>query len=155
MPGNYAEALAMLASSLDYLGAAAAGGQIPEPVLGEVLLGLEAAGARHAAARSAVLSRFDAAGWHDSDGYQNSSSWLRDKAGMTGPTARRRVRQMRTLRSRPRLAAAMAEGRLSESYADRIITWTKPLPADMLDATDALILSVIQAGGTLTMCAWW
>jgi uncharacterized protein DUF222 len=149
MPGGYAEALAMVASGLDYLGAAAAGGQIAEPVLGEVLLGLEAAGARHAAARSAVLSRFDAAGCHDADGYQNSSSWLRDKAGMTGPAARRQVRQMRTLRSRPRLAAAMGGGLLGESWADRIVAWTRPLPADMLDTTDALILSVIQAGGDL------
>jgi hypothetical protein len=146
MPGGYAEALAMVASGLGYLGAAAAGGQLAEPVPGEVLLGLEAAGARHAAAQSAVLSRFDAAGGHDADEYQNSSSWLRDMAGMTGPAARRQVKQMRSLRSRPRLAGAMAEGRLSESYADRIITWTKPLPADLLGTTDALILSVLDAG---------
>jgi hypothetical protein len=83
-PGGYGEALAMLACSLDYLGAAAAGGEIPEPVL----LGLEAAAAKHTAARSAVLSLFDAADCHDSDGYQNSSSWLRDKAGPTAPSPR-------------------------------------------------------------------
>jgi Domain of unknown function (DUF222) len=139
----------MVASGLDYLNAAAAGGQIAEPALGEVLLGLEAAGTKHAAVRAAVLSRFDAADCHDSDGYQNSSSWLRDKAGMTGPAARRQVRQMRTLRSRPRLAEAMAGGWLGESYADRIIAWTRPLPGDMLDTVDALILSVLQAGGDL------
>src|SRR5215468_8427845 len=74
MPGGYAEALAMIAGGLDYLNAAASSGEISEPVLGEVLLGLEAVGARHAAARAAVLSRFDAAGCHDADGYQNSSS---------------------------------------------------------------------------------
>jgi hypothetical protein len=96
MVDGYAEALAMVTSGLDYLNTAAAGGEIPEPALGEVLLGLEAAAARQAAARAAVLSRFDAADCHDSDGYQNSSSWLRDTAGMTGPAARSRVRQMRT-----------------------------------------------------------
>jgi hypothetical protein len=79
-PGSYGEALAMVACSLDYLGAAAAGGEIPEPVPGEVLLGLEAA-ARQAAARAAVLSVFDAGDCHDSDGYQNSSSWLRTGRG--------------------------------------------------------------------------
>ncbi|HEX6454384.1 MAG TPA: DUF222 domain-containing protein, partial [Trebonia sp.] len=148
-PGNYGEALAMVASGLDYLGAAAGGGEIAEPVLGEVLLGLEAAGARHAAVLSAVLSRFDAGDCHDSDGYQNSSSWLRDKAGMTGPAARRQVKQMRMLRSRPRLAAAMGQGWLGESYADRVVTWTRRLPADMLDVTDELVLSVLRAGGDL------
>jgi hypothetical protein len=40
----------MTIGSLDYLGAAVAGGEIPEPALGDVLLGLEAAGARQAAA---------------------------------------------------------------------------------------------------------
>jgi hypothetical protein len=144
-PGGYAEALAMLASGLDYLNGAAAGGEIAEPALGEVLLGLEAVGARHAAARALVLSRFDAADCHDSNGYQNSSSWLRDKAGMTGPAARKYVKQMRTLRSRPRIAEAMGEGWLSQSYADRIIAWTKPVPADMLDTTDQLIVSVLWA----------
>jgi hypothetical protein len=149
MPDGYAEALAMVASGLDYLNTAAATGEIPEPALGEVLLGLEAAQAQQAAARSAALSLFDAADCHDADGCQNSSSWLRDKAGMTGPAARGRVKQMRTLRSRPRLAAAMSEGWLSESFADRIVAWTKPLPADMLDVTDELVLSVLRAGGDL------
>ena len=94
-PGNYGEALAMVTCGLDYLDAAAGSGELPEPVLGEVLLGLQAAQARQAAVRSAVLARFDAADCHDRDGYQNSLSWLRDKAGMTGPAARRAVRQMR------------------------------------------------------------
>jgi len=148
-PGSYGEALAMLTRSLDYLGAAAAGGEMPEPVLGEVLLGLQAVAARQAAVRSAVLSLFDAADCHDSDGYQNSSSWLRDRARMTGPAARRQVKQMRMLRGRPRLAAAMGQGWLGESYADRIVAWTRPLPADLLDATDDLVLSVLRAGGDL------
>jgi uncharacterized protein DUF222 len=149
VPGSYTEALTMVASGLDYLNRAATSGEVDESCYGEVLRSLQAAAARHAAARSAFLSLFDAAGCHDSDGYQNSSSWLRDKAGMTGPAARRQVKQMRSLRSRPWLAEAMAEGRLSESCADRIIMWTKPLPADMLETTDALILSVLESGGDL------
>ncbi|MBO0802718.1 MAG: hypothetical protein J2P25_06540, partial [Nocardiopsaceae bacterium] len=83
VPGGHAEALAMLSASLDYLTSAVAEGELAEPVLGEVLLGLQSAAAKHAAARSQVLSRFDAADCHDSDAYQNSSSWLRDRAGMT------------------------------------------------------------------------
>jgi hypothetical protein len=59
---------------------------------------------------------------------------------MTGPAARKHVKQMRTLRSRPRLAAAMGEGWLGESVADRIVAWTRRLPAGMLDVTDELPL---------------
>ncbi|MBO0803556.1 MAG: DUF222 domain-containing protein [Nocardiopsaceae bacterium] len=149
VPGGHAEALAMVASGLDYIASAAAEGELAEPVLGEVLLGLQSAGAKHAAARSEILSRFDAAGCHDSDAYQNSSSWLRDRAGMTLPAAKRQVKQMRTLRARPRLAAALAEGWLSESWLDKIVAWTKPVPEDMRDFTDEMVLSVIEAGGDL------
>ena len=148
-PGGYAEALAMAASGLDYLNAAAASGELADPVLGEVLLGLETAGAKQAAARASVLARFDAAGAHDADAYQNSTSWLRDKTGMTHGAARRQVKQMRVLRSRPRLAAGLGAGLLSESWLERIVTWTRTLPADMLDTIDALILSVLEAGGDL------
>ncbi|MBO0804594.1 MAG: DUF222 domain-containing protein, partial [Nocardiopsaceae bacterium] len=149
VPGGHTEALAMLDASLDYLASAAAAGELAEPVLGEVLLGLQAAGAKHAAARSQVLSRFDAADCHDSDAHQNSSSWLRDRAGMTLPAAKRQVKQMRTLRARPRLAAALGEGWLSESWLDKIVAWTKPVPEDMRDFTDEMVLSVIEAGGDL------
>lgn len=80
-PGDYAEALKLLAAGLDFLNTVAP--QLPESALGEVLLGLEAAASRQVAARAAVLGQFDAVGAHDRDGYQNSSSWLRDKAGMS------------------------------------------------------------------------
>lgn len=149
MPGSYAEALSTLASCLDYLGLLAEDGELADPVLGEVLLGLEAAGAKQAAVRSSVLSRFDAGDCHDADAYQTSASWLRDRAAMTRPAAQRQVKQARVLRARPRLAAAMADGRLSESYLDKIVARTKKVPVDMLDATDEMILSVLAAGGDL------
>jgi hypothetical protein len=135
--------------SLDRLNAAVAAVEVPESALGGVLLDLEAAGARQAALRSAVLARFDAADAHDSDGYQNSSSWLRDKAGMTQPAARGQVKQMRVLRDRPLLAGAMSEGWLHESYAAAVIKWTKPLPLAEKTAADEILLGALGAGGSL------
>lgn len=149
MPGSYAEALAVVAAGLDCLRAAAASGEVPEAEYGQVLAGLQEAQSKHAAARAAILGRFDAADAHDCDGYQNSSSWLRDRTGMTHAAARGQMGQMRTLRARPRLAAALGEGLLSESWLARIAAWTKPLPADMLDTVDALVISVLEAGGDL------
>ncbi|MCL2583558.1 MAG: HNH endonuclease [Streptosporangiales bacterium] len=148
-PGGYAEALAWVASGLDFLGAAAVGGDLDEPVLSDVLLGLEAAGARLAAVRGSVLARFDAADRHDADGYLNSSSWLRERAGMTHQAAKRQVRQSRVLRSRPRLAAAMRDGTLSESWLDKLTAMTRPVPDDLLEYADEMILKVLAAGGDL------
>ncbi|HEY1703103.1 MAG TPA: DUF222 domain-containing protein [Trebonia sp.] len=149
MPVSYAEALVTLAASLDRLNAAVAAGEVPESALGGILLQLETAGAKHTALRSAVLARFDAADAHDSDGYQNSSSWLRDKAGMTHPAARGQVKQMRTLRDRPLLAGAMTEGWLHDSCASSIIKWTKPLPVVEKTAADEILLGALNAGASL------
>jgi hypothetical protein len=147
-PGSYAEALVALAGSLDHLNRAVAAGEIPEFALGEVLLELEASGAKHAALRSAVLSAFDAADAHDPDGYQNSSSWLRDKAGMTHRAAKGQMKQMRALRVRPLLAGAMTEGRLHDSYAADIVRWTKPLPVAEKTAADEILLGALDAGAS-------
>ncbi|HEY1703207.1 MAG TPA: DUF222 domain-containing protein [Trebonia sp.] len=148
VPGSYAEALVMLAASLDRLNAALATGEIPELALGEVLLQLESAGAKHAAARAAALSRFDAADAHDNDGYQNSSSWLRDRAGMTHRAAKGQMKEMRALRDRPLLAGAMTEGRLHNSYAADIVRWTKPLPLAEKNAADEILLGALGAGAS-------
>jgi hypothetical protein len=146
-PGGYIQALAMIAGGLDFLNVSA--DQIPETDLGGVLVELEASRSRMTAARAAVLNRFDAAGGHDSDGYQNSSSWLKDKAGMTRPAAKGRIKEMRTLRDRPLLTDAMAEGWLHDSYAADIIRWTKPLPAAEKTAADEILLGALNAGASL------
>ena len=148
MPGSSAEALAAITSGLEFLGAAASAGDLSESLLGEVLLHLESAAARLAAVRAEVLVRFDAAA-HDSDGYQNVSSWLRDRSGMTHAAAKRQVKQSRILRSRPRLAAAMLAGTLSESWADKLVIMTRPVPEDLRDYCDEMVLQVLGADGDL------
>ncbi|MCL2585603.1 MAG: 13E12 repeat family protein, partial [Streptosporangiales bacterium] len=148
-PGSGAEALAMITSGLDYLGAAAVGGDLGESPLGEILLSLEASGTRLAAVRASLLARFDTANAHDDDGYQNSSSWLRDRAGMTHAAARRRVKQSRLLRERPLLAAAMLAGTLSESWTDKLVVMTRSVPDDLRDFADEMVLKVLEAGGDL------
>jgi hypothetical protein len=137
----------MIAGGLDFLNASV--DQIPEAGLGGVLLELEASRSRMTAARAAVLNRFDAAGAHDSDGYQNSSSWLRDKAGMTRPAAKGRVKEMRVFRDRPLLAEAMAGGWLHDSCAADIVKWTRPLPVAEKTMADEILLPALNAGASL------
>jgi hypothetical protein len=83
-PGGYSEALAVLASCLDCLRAAAESGEVTEAAYGDVLLGLEAAGTKHAAVRAAFLHRFDAADCHDGDGVRHEvahDEWMRRLEG--------------------------------------------------------------------------
>src|ERR1700689_19304 len=90
------DALAMAGAAMDFIHSAVA-------ALGEVQ-------AKLTAAHAGLLRRFDAADAHDADGYGSSSSWLAAKAGMSKKGARAAVRQIRQLRDRPLLDAALSAG---------------------------------------------
>jgi hypothetical protein len=77
-PGSVAEALRVAEAAMDYLndpGAAA----LEAAALGGVLEALGSISAKFAAARSAILARFDAGRGHDADGYGASRAWLAAK----------------------------------------------------------------------------
>jgi len=86
-PGSVAEALRMANAGLDYLNGRAAGG-LDAGGFGGVLIALGEVQAKTAAAHASVLSRFDAADAHDSDGYGTSRSWLGAMAKMRRPAHR-------------------------------------------------------------------
>ena len=140
VPGSAAEALAMMRAGVDYLlgpGLAETG----EAALGDMLRELTVIGAKHSAAWNACLARFDADNCHDSDGYQSSAAWLAGKTRMDLGAARGQVRRMRQVTARPVLDAAMAAGRVTESWAAAVIRWTRELPPELRDDTDAVLLS--------------
>jgi hypothetical protein len=145
VPGSAAEALAMMRAGADYLlgpGLAAAG----EAALGETLAELTVIGSKHAAAWNAWLSKFDAANCHDADGYQTSAAWLAGKTRTDLTAARAQVRRMRQVTARPVLDAAMAAGTITGSLAAKIIAWTRPLPPEMRDEADRILLGATAAG---------
>jgi 5-methylcytosine-specific restriction endonuclease McrA len=146
--GSVGEALAMMDAALDYLNGGAVD-EVGAPGLGGVLQGLSGIGAKYTAAWNAFLARFDANDCHDADGYPASASWLAHKTQAKLSDARAQVKQMRKITARPVLSAAMAEGHLSESWAREIITWTRPLPPEMLDETDRIMLNAAADGADL------
>src|SRR5579862_2378901 len=97
----------------------------------EVLRSLGEIEAKLTAAHAAVLSRFDAADAHDSDGYGTSAAWLMAMTDMTRGDARAEVRQMRLLRDHPAITAALADADISKSQAMAIADWTRKLPAEL------------------------
>jgi len=138
----------MAEAALDFLNGPARD-EIDPAALSEILLTLSGIGAKYSAAWNACLSRFDANDCHDSEGYPTSASWLAHKTQTTFPAARGQVKQMRQVTARPALDEAMAAGLLSLSWAREIIGLTKPLPPEMRDGIDTLLLDAMARGADL------
>jgi Domain of unknown function (DUF222) len=152
-PGSVREALSLMGAALDYLNGPA--GDLVQPTaLGEVLQGLAGIDAKHTALRMRFVARFDANDCHDSDGYPTTASWLAGRTRVVLAKARAEVRQARTMTgAHPGLAAAMAAGELSPSWAAGIAGWTVELPAELQEAAagaDYGDLKIIATG----TCGW-
>src|ERR1700756_1555544 len=128
-PGSVAVALRMADVALDYLNSSAA--ELDGAACGEGLTAMGRVQAKFAAARAALLRRFDAADAHDADGCASSSAWLAAKAGLSKKDARAAVRQMRQLGERPHLRDALTAGAITQSWAAVIADWTQKLPTAM------------------------
>jgi hypothetical protein len=135
----------MIGAGLDYLTGPAVEA-VEAAALGEVLQALAVTGAKHSAAWMRFLSRFDAAGGHDSDGYATSSAWLAGKCRIAPKAAKTSMRGTRQVTSHPPLAGALADGVISESWAGEIAAWTSRLPAEMREDADTILLEAAAAG---------
>src|SRR5436305_14523662 len=94
VPATVAEALRMADAALGFLRDPGAASLVPAE-LGGVLEAMGALGGRFAAARAAVLDRFEAERAYTSDGYGSSTAWLKARGRMTGRAAGAQVPQMR------------------------------------------------------------
>src|SRR6516225_2474329 len=103
-PGTADEALRMMDAALDYLngdflngpgGVGLDSAGLEAAGLGGVLEAMGGTSGKFAAARAAILARFDAARGHDADGYGSSASWLAAKGRTTRRAASAEVRRMR------------------------------------------------------------
>jgi hypothetical protein len=148
MPGSVAEALGMMNACLDYLNSPA-GEAVDGAAAGGVLEALAGTGAKHSAAWMRFLSRFDAAGGHDGDGYATSAAWLAGKCRITRQAAKGTVGKMRQLAGHQPVAGALAAGQISESWASEVTRWTSRLPAEMREGTDQILLDAAAAGAEL------
>jgi hypothetical protein len=117
--------------------------------LGGVLESLGTLSGKLAAARSAVLARFDATRGHDGDGYGSSAAWLAAKGRTTRRAANAEVRRMRQFRAHPVIAAAVASGEVSDSWAAELADWTSKLPAGWRQDVDKLLVDTAAAGANL------
>src|SRR5438876_11909109 len=126
-PAAAPAALAMLDRALAALAGADAG-SLPTAVQAQALRALERAEARHTAARARILAAFTAQDGYECDGQGSARTWLRWQARVTRGAAAGAVGWARRLAAHPVVAAALAEGELSASWARAVCTWSDQLP---------------------------
>src|SRR5258707_15329538 len=117
--------------------------------VGGVLEAMGVLSAKLAAARAAILARFEAERAYTSDGYGSPTAWLKARGQMTGKAAGAETRRMRQFRDHPVIADAVARGQLSESWAGELAEWTRKLPEDWRHDVDKLLVDTAAAGANL------
>jgi len=146
-PASVADALAMAEAAVDYLNDPGAA-SLTAAALGDALQAMSGISGKFAAARAAVLARFDAERGHDADGYGSSASWLAAKNKTTRKAANAEVRRMRQFAEHPEIASAVATGAISEAWAGAMADWTRRLPEDWRADVDRILLDTAAAGAT-------
>src|SRR6185437_11342889 len=121
----------------------------PVAVQADCLRALERAASLHTAARASALSAFDAASGYEDDGQGSPRTWLRWQTQVTGAAASASVRLMRRLRAHRHVAATLAAGAVSTSWAQQICDWTDKLPENARDDADQFLLAAAAGSARL------
>src|SRR6516164_9121038 len=140
-----AEAAGMLDASLGYL-AGVDWASLGTQAHGEMLGQLQRAQAKLTAVNAAVLAAFTAQSGHEPDGHRSARAWLINKTGISKGAAGAEVGWQKRLGRHRRIAAVMAAGDITESWAREIAAWTDKLPADKRDEADQILLDAAAGG---------
>ena len=153
-PNDAAQALAFVSAGLDFL-AHADPASWPDGLQADCLRALAVAESRQAAAHARVLAVFSRPGGGlAGDGHRSPRVWLSWQCAATRRAALSSVGWMRRLGEHPAVAAALADGGISLSWAGQICEWTDRLPASVRDSADEELLSAAGNGAGLTDLAF-
>src|SRR5215469_2022018 len=139
-PVSVGAALVALERALDALNAADAA-LLPTDLQAQALRALERAEAKHTAARAQILAAFAAQDGHEDDGQGSARMWLRWQTRVTKAAAVGAVGWMRRLASHPVIAAGLAEGEISASWARAVCGWSDRLPDDKREDADQILVT--------------
>ena len=151
-PATAAQAVAMARAGLGWLADQDATA-LSSVEQAEVLRGLEQARSMHTAAQARTLGAFHARGGCESEGHPTARSWLTWQTRLTRGAAAGAVGWMRRLAAHPRVAAELAGGWLSQSWAREICGWSDLLPEAARDDADVILLGAAAAGAQLAQLA--
>ena len=145
-PDSPAQALEYLTGALEYLAHADAA-LWPAGVQADCLRALAVAESRQVAAHARALAAFSVPGGGlAGDGHRSPRMWLTWQTQATRRAAAVHVSWMRRLADHPVIAAALADGQISVSWARQITEWTSGLPGDVRGDADLQLLGAAQQG---------
>ena len=107
---------------------------------------LERSTAIGTAARASVLAAFTSGQGYCADADYSPRVWLIHKTRVTRGAAVACTAWARRAAAHPEVAAVLAAGEMSESYARMICGWTDKLPQDCRADADEILLAAAQAG---------
>jgi hypothetical protein len=148
VPATAAQAIGMVKAGLGWLATTDAT-TLTSGEQADVLRGLGQARSMHTAAQSRALTAFNAGDGHQDDGHPTARSWLRWQTRLTTGAAAEAVGWMRRLAAHPAVAAALAQGTVSESLARELCKWTDLLPEAVREDSDTILLAAAGAGADL------
>jgi len=137
--------LAQARSALGYLAAADAT-QMAAEEQARCLHALEQAHSVATAARTSVLGAFTAGQGYTADADCSSRAWLIHQTRVTKGAAVAYTAWVRRAAAHPGVAAALAAGEMSESYARTLCSWTDRLPESCRPAADEILVSGAKTG---------
>src|SRR3984885_12599293 len=145
VPATAAEAVAMAEAGLAWL-ADADFAALTTGEQADCLRGLERAESRKTAAQARALAAFRAADGCRDDGHGSPRTWLQWKTQITDGAATGAIRWMRRLCAHPLVRGALADGKISTSWARQICAWTDKVPAQVRDDADSVLLAAARGG---------
>ncbi len=147
-PSSVNEALGMLRSAMGYLAAADATAMAAE-TQARCLQALEQANSVATAARTSILGAFTSGQGYCADADYSPRAWLINRTRITKGTAVAYTAWVGRAAAHPEIAATLAAGEISESFARTICAWTNRLPEDCREAADAILLAAANGGADL------
>jgi hypothetical protein len=146
------EAMDMARAALGYLAAADAA-QLAAETQAECLRSLERAEAVLTAGRASFLSVFTAGKGYSADADYSARAWLMHRTGITRGAAASHTAWAKRAGTHPKVVAALAAGKLSESYARVICQWTDRLPEKFREESDELLVAAAEGLGLADLSA--
>jgi hypothetical protein len=139
------EAMEMARAALGYLAATDAT-QLSVATQARCLKVLEQADAIGTAARASFLTAFTAGQGYADDAAYSARAWLIHQTHVTSGAAVGHTAWAKRTRTHPRVVAALAAGKVTESIGRLICLWTDRLPEHLRDHSDELLVAAAQAG---------
>ena len=139
------EAMEMACAALGYLAATDAT-QLGAATQARCLKVIEQTDAIGTAARASFLAAFTAAQGYADDAAYSARAWLIHQTHVTSGAAVGHTAWAKRTRTHPRVVAALAAGKVTESIGRLICLWTDKLPEHLRDHSDELLVTAAQAG---------